>query len=163
MSQFYVTSPGGSPSIPVMFVTDNGTATASANILNVVTPGGGTQGIITSAPGNSNTILITVTSNVPAYTQVTSTTNPTVYVVSPTDYFLSCDSTLGLLIIQLPNAPTALRQFVIKDRVGQAENFNIEVTTVSGVVLIDGQDSALLEDDYDSVSLLFNGVGYEIE
>ncbi len=155
MSQFYVTAPGGTPAIPTTFQTDSGNATPAANIIIFHGVGG-------TFSGSGNTVTFTVTGTTPAYTQVTSTTNPTTYVVLPTDNFISCDSTLGLLIIELPNSPTLYQQFTIKDRVGQAENFNIEITTVSGIVLIDGQNSFLLEDDYDSVTVLFNGVGYEI-
>jgi len=58
MSQVFKPSFSGPipPSIATSYMTDSGTATPAANILNVL---GGT-GATTSAPGNSNTILVTV-------------------------------------------------------------------------------------------------------
>lgn len=48
---------GSSPSIPTSFVTNSGTATPAANIIQVL----GINGVTTAAPGPSNIITIDVT------------------------------------------------------------------------------------------------------
>lgn len=93
------------------------------------------------------------------YVNVTTAMSP--YTVTATDYFISCDSTAGAITIRLPNTTTNYREFVIKDRVGNASISGITVTTVGGVVTLDGATSYIFTDNYESLEILFNGTTYE--
>lgn len=160
MSQFFVGVTAGSlpPSVPLRFTASDATvAIPAANNLNVF----GANGATTTAAGS--TITITTTGIAGNYVDVVGVPLGTTYVVAADDYFISCDSTAGLITIQLPNAPTQYDTFVIKDRTGTASPVApITITTVGGVVLIDGATSTLLDDPYDSIEVLFNGSSYEV-
>lgn len=142
------------PSVATSYVCDTGVAVPAANVLNVL----GSDGIDTA--GSGNTITISVDEIAPSYVNVTNAMSP--YVVTADDYYISCDSSSGAIQINLPNAPTNYRQFIVKDRTGDASSSNITVTTVGGVVLIDGATSQVFTDDYESIEMIFNGTSYEI-
>lgn len=123
-----------------------GTATITAGTGITVTPGANTITIASSG----TTVL--------AYTNV----NTTPYVVLSTDDWLGVDCSGGPITIQLPNAPTTGRTLIIKDRTGSANTNNITVTTVGGVVNIDGATTYVMNTQYSAIEVLFDGSTYQI-
>ncbi len=93
------------------------------------------------------------------YNYVNVTTSP--YVVQPTDQYLSVNTAIAITV-QLPNAPATGKTFIIKDRTGGAAANNITVTTVGGVVTIDGSTSFAMNTAFESISLIFGVSGYEV-
>lgn len=126
-----------------------GTATITAGSNVTVTPGANT---ITIAAGSA-----AIVSNL-----VTVVFGQSPYSALATDYYISCDVTGGAIIIRLPNAPSAGRVFVVKDREGLAAISNITVTTVGGVVNIDGSTSFVMNTAHQSAMFIFGALGYEV-
>lgn len=129
--------------------------------------------IIHGIVGNtvSNTRMVTIDSvtsqlgeqampSATSYTYTNVATSP--YVVLSTDQYISVDSSGGPRTIQLPNAATLGQVFVIKDRAGTAATNNITITTVGGVVTIDGSATYVMNTAYQSVQVIGNSLGYEI-
>lgn len=158
MSQFFqgVTSGSLPPSVPTSFITDSGTVVPAGNIVNV-TGGDGVE--VIASPNGSNNMVINLTEIAPQYTSVTFAMSP--YTVTATDYFISVDATGGPITINLPDSPTADRQFIIKDRMGQSLINNIIIKSLTGASTIDGQPSYTFTDNYESIECLFHGTNYE--
>lgn len=79
-----------------------------------------------------------------------------------TDVYISVDASGGAKTIQLPNAATQGIIFKLKDRLGNAATNNITVTTVGGVVLIDGATTFVMNSAFQSFSLIGSGSTYEV-
>jgi hypothetical protein len=92
------------------------------------------------------------------YTNVTTAS----YTTLDQDQYFSVDPTASAITIKLPNAPTYYRPYYIKDRTGKAGTNNITITTVAGAVLFDGATSYLINTNYGSIQVIFNGTSYEV-
>lgn len=143
------------PNPPIFTITGNAGVPVVPTLGNVNIVGG--AGISTTGAGSTLTINLTGTTTV-NYTNV----NTTPYVVLPTDEYLSVDSSGGAITLQLPNAATLGRVFIIKDRTGSAVAHNITITTVGGVVNIDGSPTFVMNTNFESVQVIGNGTAYEI-
>lgn len=119
----------------------------------------GTNIVITNGAG-SITIAADTQSASFNYTGITFASSP--YTALSTDYYIGADVTLGAISVLLPNAPATGRAFVVKDKAGLAATNNITVTTVAGIVLIDGATSFVMNTAYEAISLIFNGTAYEV-
>ncbi len=159
MSQITKTLTSGGPIppiIPTSFVTDNGTAIPAANIINI---NGGPGVQVIANPNGSNNILVNITDEANAYTNVTNAMSP--YSVTASDFFISVDATAGPVVINLLASPGNNREYVVKDRLGQAA-INVITINTQGGDTIDGAASYVFSDAYESVDMLFHGTNYEV-
>ncbi len=130
-------------------------STGNAPVLANITSSNGTITITNGA----GTIDLSATDAIASYKNITTAMSP--YTVLEGDEFLSCNSTVGPITLLFPNTTTASRNFIIKDRVGTAATNNIIITTVGGIVTIDGQTSYTFSDNFESLEMIFNGLSYE--
>lgn len=118
-----------------------------------------TAGTGISISNGAGTITIS-SSGTTTLTYTSVTTSP--YVVLITDDFLGVTTSSIAITIQLPNAPVTGRTWTIKDATGNAATNNITVTTIGGVVLLDGSATFVMNTAFESVDVLFNGTSYLI-
>jgi hypothetical protein len=162
-----LTSPDSS--ITVGYVSPNITLQVAGGITVGKTITGNTGGALPPASGNWNIVggvnfttagaASTLTGRSDILTYLQPGAYP--YTALDTNYYISVD-TSAARTINLPNAPTTGKSYVIKDRVGTASTNNITVTTVGGAVLIDGVTSRTIQSNYGSINVVFNGTSYEI-
>ena len=133
-------------------------ATGAAAAFATLTSSGGTIQFTTGA----NSLNLESVSSPIAYAYTGVSTTPYT-VLSGDDYLgVTSSSVPGAITILLPNAPATGRQYYVKDTSGNSATYNITVTTVGGSVTIDGATSFVMNTNYESIALIFNGVGYEI-
>lgn len=149
----------GSGGINIPAFTEGALITSSTGGVSTVT---GTAGYIltANAAGTSPSFQANTGTTVVVYTPVVFADSP--YTVLSTDYYISVDVTGGAVSIRLPNTTTTARTFVIKDKVGLSATSNITVTTVGGAVNIDGATTFVMNTNYESIQLIWNGTSYEI-
>jgi len=95
------------------------------------------------------------------YTNVNHAASP--YTVLAADYYISVDCSGGVVTLKFPDAPTANREWIIKDRTGSASTSNISITTVTGTVTFDGQTTYTMDSNYSAINLLANATPtYEV-
>ena len=134
--------------------------TATGN-LQVASTGLSTSGyVLTSTGASSLPTFQAVTTPALTITNVAHAASP--YTVLAADQFITADVTAGVISILLPNAPTTGRIIYIKDKVGLAATSNITLTTVGGIVTIDGATSVAMNTAYESMSVVFDGTSYYI-
>ena len=84
----------------------------------------------------------------------------TPYTVKSDDEFLGVNSTGGAITIKFPDNPAIGRVYIIKDILGSAGTHNITLTTVSASDLIDNAVTFVMNTNWESVQLLYNGAKY---
>ena len=119
----------------------------------------GCSGTSLGGPGNDIIVINNPGVNPLPLTPVPVTTvTETPYTALSTDYMLAVD-VAAATVIQLPVSPTGT-VFIIKDIDGDA---SVNTITVSGIgSTIDGSASALINVDYGSITLIFNGTEWNI-
>lgn len=88
--------------------------------------------------------------------------NTTPYTVLTTDQYISVDCSGGAITVNLPLVLVVGKTFTIKDRTGNANTFNITVTTVGGGINIDGAATYTMNTQYASINIIANASTYEI-
>lgn len=153
MSNIYKRSIGSSGAGPIFTI-------------NTIPPDGGGNFTIAAGPGiqitpGTNEITIASADSATAYTNVTHAMSP--YTVLLTDDYLSVDTSGGVVTLNFPNAPPSLREWIVKDRTGNALANNITITTPGGTDLFDGAATYLIDDNYESIQILANpSAAYEL-
>lgn len=136
------------------FHTDSGDATVSAGAITIA----GGLNIDTSGA----TSIVTVSASPDQYLTSYRVANASPFVVNATDFYITVDTSTVPITIQLPDAPTIYRRFVVKDSAGNAVIQNITVTTVSGVKLIDGATTFVMNTNYQAAEFVYDNFGYQI-
>jgi hypothetical protein len=163
----FVGTGGGGGSVNDLTGNDGTLVPPTGNNINIVGSGVVGSGISTAGniyvSGNAGTSTLTINETKAQFLTNYNSNNVdhahTPYTATATDYFISGDSTAGILTVVLPAAPTNFRIFVVKDRAGHANAFPITVS--AGGTNIDGAATYLIDVNFESASFMYNGSTYE--
>ena len=134
----------------------------STNANAITGAGSVTHGGLTFIANSAN-INTTTQSVLPSFTTIPRTaTAAATYVVLSTDYYISVDCSGGAKQVNLPNAPSLNKVFIVKDKTGNSAANNITVTTVGGAINIDAAATYLIKINYGSAQFVWNGTTYEV-
>lgn len=140
------------------------TNTLTGNVGGPVPPTAGNINVIGAGTvlvtGNPGTSTLTITVTTPNLNVTFVSTTP--YVALTTDQWLAVDSTALAITIELPNTAPTGYVYNVKDYLGNAAVNNITVTTVGGVVLLDGSTTFVMNSNYQEASFLFDGTNWEV-
>jgi len=159
---------------PIPFpVIEGGTGDTSFTAYAVITGGTTATGALqtVSGVGSANQVLTSngagqlptwqsVGATLLTITTVNNAASP--YTVLSSDEFIAVDTSGGAVTLRLPNAPATGRVIFIKDAKGTSATNNISVTTVGGIVTIDGQTTYTIPVNYFSMNVIFDGTTYEV-
>ena len=140
--------------VATSYATDSGSAIPAANILTIA----GGLNIDTSGAGST----VTIAASPDQYLANYRVANATPFVVNATDFYITVDTSAIAITIQLPNAPTIYRRFIIKDSAGNAAANNITVTTVAGLINIDAATTFVMNTNWMAIQLVYDGFGYQV-
>lgn len=103
---------------------------------------------------------VTINGSTTARTE-TIVTAPGNYTVQPSDYVVTINKvTPEITTVTLPSSPTASRSIIVKDGAGNAGSFNITIDGNGNT--LDGQSTQILDTDYESVEIIFNGTEWNV-
>ena len=131
----------------------------------IFVPGDGVLSSGVSSAGNMVTTNTAANTLTVSPTQAQFMTNRTLIAASPyavlaTDHYLSVNTSVSTITVNLPATPGTNRLFIIKDVNGNAAVNNISVVPNSGT--IDGLSTYIMNSNYQAIQLLFNGTNYEV-
>lgn len=159
-------------------IIGNDGTTSDANTIRIGTQGSGTSqqntcfvaGITGVSVSNLNMVTIDTTTGqlgsqafaaAPlTITTITSAASP--YTVLSTDQFLRVNTTGGAVTINIPNSTTTGRVLYVKDSNGTSATNNITVTTPGGTVTFDGATTNVINTNFKSINVIFDGTNYEV-
>jgi len=170
--QACISGGSGAPTFGTLTVSGGGTGLATlTTAYGVVCAGTTATGALQNAGAGTDGQVLTSggAAALPSYKNaglqlfaISSVVSSSPYAVNATtEYFIPVD-TSTTRTIQLPNAPSTGKVFVVKDGTGGAGSQNISVTTPGGVVTIDGATTYTMNVNYQALQFIFDGTNYYV-